>query len=56
LIAAASPFGHAIVSVNPDGSFGSDRLDPGKYNLYFTGWFDETTVAAYYPGVSEEFV
>jgi len=47
------PFGHPIAPVEPDGSFCSERLGPGKYYLYFTRFADAGLASAiYYPGVS----
>jgi len=52
--AGYSPIAHPTASVNPDGSFCSERLGPGKYYLYFTrGSEGGLTSAVYYPGVSE---
>jgi hypothetical protein len=52
--AGYSPFTNSTASVNPDGSFCSNRLGPGKYYLHFTKVSNGSlTSAAYYPGVSE---
>jgi hypothetical protein len=49
-----SPLQHPTANVNPDGSFCSGFLAPGKYYLYFTRESVEgPTSAVYYPGVSE---
>jgi hypothetical protein len=48
------PFGRPIAEVEPDGSFCSKRLGPGKYYLYFTRYSDAGLASAiYYPGASE---
>jgi hypothetical protein len=50
-----SPGEHPSVSINPDGSFCSMPLGPGKYYLYFTRGLEEgLTSAVYYPGVSDK--
>jgi hypothetical protein len=50
-----SPGEHPRVSINPDGSFCSMPLGPGKYYLYFTRGSEEgPTSAVYYPGVSDK--
>lgn len=52
--AGYSPVAHPTANVNPDGSFCSTPLGPGKYYLYFTrGSEAGLTSAVYYPGVSE---
>jgi len=52
--AGYSPIAHPTVNVNPDGSFCSTPLGPGKYYLYFMrGSEAGLTSAVYYPGVSE---
>jgi hypothetical protein len=51
--AGFSPTGRPSTKVNPDGSFCSERLGPGKYYLYFTGSSDgRLTSSVFYPGVS----
>ncbi len=50
------PFARPIAVINPDGSFCSGALGPGKYYLYFTKFSDVGLASAvYYPGVSERF-
>ncbi len=55
-----SPARHPTANVNPDGSFCSGQLGPGKYYLYFDRSSDGgltssgLTSATYYPGVSEQ--
>jgi hypothetical protein len=50
-----SPVQHPTANVNPDGSFCSGFLGPGKYYLYFTrGSVEGPTSALYYPGVTEQ--
>lgn len=50
-----SPVQHPTANVDPDGSFCSGFLSPGKYYLYFTrGSVKGLTSALYYPGVSEK--
>jgi len=52
--AGYSPMEHPTANVNPDGSFCSGRLGPGKYYLYFTRGSDGgPTSGMYYPGVNE---
>jgi hypothetical protein len=52
--AGYSPAEHPTAQVNEDGSFCSDRLGPGKYQLYFmSGLGGSQTSALFYPGVSE---
>jgi hypothetical protein len=52
--AGYSPIAHPTANVNPDGSFCSTPLGPGKYYLYFTRGSEKgLTSAVYYPGVSE---
>jgi hypothetical protein len=49
-----SPVDHPTAQVNRDGSFCSERLGPGAYNLYFTRRSDKgLSSALYYPGVEE---
>lgn len=49
-----SPIEHPTANVNPDGSFCSGRLGPGKYYLYFARGSDAGMMSAvFYPGVSE---
>jgi len=49
-----SPVDHPTTTLNPDGSFCSTQLGPGKYYLYFERSSDHgLTSAVYYPGVSE---
>jgi hypothetical protein len=53
--AGYSPLQHPTANVNPDGSFCSGSLSPGKYYLYFTrGSVEGPTSAVYYPGVREQ--
>jgi hypothetical protein len=52
--AGYSPLQHPTANVNPDGSFCSGFLGPGKYYLYFTrGSAEGLMSAVFYPGVSE---
>jgi hypothetical protein len=52
--AGYSPVEHPQAHIDPNGSFCSGYLGPGKYYLYFTGWSRKGLVAGtYYPGVSE---
>jgi hypothetical protein len=52
--AGYSPVERPTELVNPDGTFCSARLVPGKYYLYFTRGSDTGLIsAAYYPGVSD---
>jgi len=52
-VAGFSPVEQPTAKVNPDGSFCSERLGPGRYYLYFTR-YDEgrLTSAVFYPGVN----
>ena len=53
--AGYSPVAHPTVGLNPDGSFCSKPLGPGKYLLYFTRYSEDgLTSAVYYPGVAEK--
>jgi hypothetical protein len=50
-----SPVQHPTANINPDGSFCSGFLGPGKYYLYFTrGSVEGPMSAIYYPGVGEQ--
>ena len=52
--AGDSPRVRPTANVNPDGSFYSGQLGPGKYYLYFARGSDAGPIsAAFYPGVSE---
>jgi hypothetical protein len=52
--AGHSPAAYPTTSVNPDNSFCSEPLGPGKYYLYFTRTSQERFVSGtYYPGVPE---
>ena len=53
--AGYSPFDHPTANINPDGSFCSNQLAPGKYYLYF-GRASEAglTSSSYFPGVSDQ--
>lgn len=55
-LAGYSPVAHPTVGLNPDGSFCSKPLGPGKYLLFFTRYSEEDglTSAVYYPGVTEK--
>lgn len=53
--AGYSPADHPRATINPDGSFCSDPLGPGKYYIFFVqGSGGVATSAEYYPGVSEQ--
>jgi hypothetical protein len=50
-----SPIEHPTANVNPNGSFCSGPLGPGKYYLYFSRGSDGGMMSAvFYPGVSEK--
>jgi hypothetical protein len=52
--AGYSPVDRPTAVVNPDGSFCSNRLGPGRYYLYFTKGSDTGLISAvYYPGVRD---
>jgi hypothetical protein len=52
-VAGFSPVEHPMANVNPDGSFCSGRLGPGKYYVFFTRTTDgQPTSAVFYPGVN----
>jgi hypothetical protein len=52
--AGYSPVAHPTANVNPDGSFCSKPLAPGKDYLYLTrGSEADLTSAVFYPGLSE---
>ncbi len=53
--AGYSPREHPTANFNPDGSFCSGQLGPGKYYLYFSKRSDEKLIfGSFYPGVSQE--